>query len=408
MISASDTSVSDAAAFLGARGVTATFLVPTATGLEKSILDATEPVRRYLADSGVHNYAEQPQGQADKVILRAYFHSVVGTRETTVSLYRPETKTGDPRIWFSGLNHYAQAGNLLAIFAHGTDDLHVVNMSEPSVVAMFDDPETELARTARAQSRTAVAEELFAKLREIALAGWIASKRVSDTGIGFTLETLLGINANSSKSPDYKGIELKAGRHHGPAGSKRSNRVTLFSQVPDWKLTNTLRGLDATTAVALITGDPTLGTYHATVLPRANPQGVRSQLQQRGADMHFQTVLERQARQQLVHVWDLAKLQRRLKTKHPETYFVTAEARMRSDGIEEFRYTTATYTSGPVVANLGPMLAEGTVSLDYTFRGLSDANTVRDHGYLFRTTAKHLPALMTQAKRFDLVAGVGM
>lgn len=34
----------------------------------------------------------------------------------------------------------------------------------------------------------------------------------ADTAIGRTLETLLGININSSKQPDYKGIELKAFR----------------------------------------------------------------------------------------------------------------------------------------------------------------------------------------------------
>ena len=31
-------------------------------------------------------------------------------------------------------------------------------------------------------------------------------------GVGYTLETLLGIAANSSKAPDYKGIEIKSGR----------------------------------------------------------------------------------------------------------------------------------------------------------------------------------------------------
>ena len=57
------------------------------------------------------------------------------------------------------------------------------------------------------------------------------SKRKGPTGVGFTLETLLGITENNRQAPDYKGIELKAGRlnHKMPR-----SRTTLFSKIPDW------------------------------------------------------------------------------------------------------------------------------------------------------------------------------
>ena len=49
--------------------------------------------------------------------------------------------------------------------------------------------------------------------------------------VGYTLETLLGIQANSSKHPDYKGIELKSSR-------KRNLKGTLLSMVPNWSISN--------------------------------------------------------------------------------------------------------------------------------------------------------------------------
>jgi hypothetical protein len=52
----------------------------------------------------------------------------------------------------------------------------------------------------------------------------------ADTAVGRTLEAALGIQINSSKKPDYKGIELKSFRN------KRDNRKNLFAQVPDWEL----------------------------------------------------------------------------------------------------------------------------------------------------------------------------
>ena len=35
------------------------FLVPTQTGLEKSIMDATYSIRQFLSDSKIHNYQNQ-------------------------------------------------------------------------------------------------------------------------------------------------------------------------------------------------------------------------------------------------------------------------------------------------------------------------------------------------------------
>ena len=82
---------------------------------------------------------------------------------------------------------------------------------------------------------SSVSDELLSKLEKISNKGFIRSMRTGDTGVGFTLETLLGIPANSSKTPDYKGIEIKSSR-------TRNKKDTLFSMVPNWKLSNIKSG----------------------------------------------------------------------------------------------------------------------------------------------------------------------
>ena len=90
------------------RGMNVTFIVPTETGLEKSIMDATEEVRTYLEMTGGHSYDSQCQGQEHKKQIVTKLASRGEVVDTTTSLYRPQTKNGDPRIWISGLKKHAQ------------------------------------------------------------------------------------------------------------------------------------------------------------------------------------------------------------------------------------------------------------------------------------------------------------
>ena len=66
-------------------------------------------------------------------------------------------------------------------------------------------------------------------MRAINKKGFIKSIGKGHKAVGETLENILGIKPNSSKNPDYKGIELKS-------STNLKNRSTLFSQVPNWKL----------------------------------------------------------------------------------------------------------------------------------------------------------------------------
>ena len=72
------------------------------------------------------------------------------------------------------------------------------------------------------------AEELLDRLKEINSKGYITDAP-GDTGVGYTLETPLGIPANSSQAPDFRGIEIKS--------VQRSQDQTHHCfQVPNWSL----------------------------------------------------------------------------------------------------------------------------------------------------------------------------
>ena len=91
---------------------------PTQTGLEKSIMDATGPVRLFLKENNIHDYQYQNQGPDNKTIIKSYFIERDALTTSAASLYRPNTKKGDPRIWFKGLPTYAKPNDVLGIIAH--------------------------------------------------------------------------------------------------------------------------------------------------------------------------------------------------------------------------------------------------------------------------------------------------
>ena len=364
-----------------ARGVEAAFLVPTDTGLGKSIMDAHGQLRDYLRREGLHDYAAQAQGPASKKVVRAWHLGAAGRVEAKASLYRPETKEGDPRIWVTGLPRHARAGNLLAIFAHA-GELYVANASAPGVVESLDDPSSPLGRLVReiALAKGGPATELLGKLRGIAAGGFVRSLRRGPTGVGMTLETLLGIQANSSKAPDYKGIEIKASRTSAKGG--QAVRSTLFSKVPDWNRS----AVKSAVELLRLHGYDKEGRrqLYCSMGNEANSLGLFLAVE--GEDLHAMRGTTPSPAK--VVQWAMDGLRDALAQKHRETFWVKAVARRCRDGAEEFQYATVVHTRAPMVSNLDALLGNGRVEVDFLLHlvpGHAGAKPrARDHGYLFK------------------------
>jgi hypothetical protein len=227
-------------------------------------------------------------------------------------------------------------------------------------------------------------EEVIQLLREISSREFIESKGGGDRGVGFTLEELLGIKSNSSKNPDYKGIELKTTRRT-TAGRLVSRRKGLFSQVPDWPSS----ALDERQLVQKYgyrrPGSAQLRLY-CTVGATPNPQSLFL-ISDEVAEIIENLAKNSSGGDDKVLQWSTVSLQDALRIKHPETLWITAENRINSAGIEEFHYVEAIYTKSPLVHNFGPLVTSGSITVDFTIKGLASGAT-KNHGYLFKITPR--------------------
>jgi hypothetical protein len=68
--------------------------------------------------------------------------------------------------------------------------------------------------------------EFIEKITKIKEMGYVSSHRAGDTGIGKTLEDLLGITENNISGPDFSNYELKAARKNSVS------MLTLFTKAP--------------------------------------------------------------------------------------------------------------------------------------------------------------------------------
>jgi hypothetical protein len=369
--------------------VEAALLVPTPNGLEKSIFDATDGLREYLAGRGYHDYEAQPQGQDHKVLKQAFLVRPHSLEPTQVSLYRPTTKNGDPRIWLGHpVRAYAGAYNLLALTViDGT--LYVLNMSDPSVQVSLDDAGSPFRKLVdRLDHGDGAASELLGLLRGVSSKGYLRTLRPGDTGIGYTLETMLGIAANSRQAPDYKGIEIKAKRSRIGADS---NRSTLFSKVPNWKLSPVKNALGLLNARGYLDADGRLSLYHT--LSARGPNSLALALDIDADNDWLRQVYHDPATGRVVHdvTWEIPVLKNDLAAKHRQTFWVRALCRGTGEN-EEFHYVEVQHTRRPMTANFVALIEAGIITVDYALHKKSETRA-RDHGYLFKIHPDNLGAL---------------
>lgn len=343
----------------------------TQTGLEKHIIDANRGVRAYLRTSGFHEYDGQPLGDAGRVVRPASLVDAAGRRDTFVSLYRPKTKTGDPRLWIGGLPELAAPHDLLALTVVD-GELVVTNLSAIEVVAPTSwgepresqlhlevgEPRAQHLLPAYAQvlavdplSEPNV-DEALRLLRIVASHGWIDGDGSKDTAVGRTLETALGIPMNSKERPDLLGCELKAFRKSG-------NRVSLFSKVPDWSSSHIKSSRDLVLAYGREFEDG-LRIRHTVVHGQPNSYGLGLLLDRASDELHL--VDHDRAGLRLV-TWSLVALKAKLAAKHRRTFWLRADTRQGPRG-EQFRYVSARLTRDPRIDLIGDLIDARVISLD--------------------------------------------
>ena len=371
-----------------------TLIEQTETGLVKSIMDATGSVRSFLKSQNVHDFELQKQGQESKIQITSFLISPDSLVNSVASLYRPNTKKGDPRIWFKGLGAYSKANDILGIIAFESD-LYVLNITQLDlhnlIESKISNPLQDLVNEIN-QISNEVAEELLILLNKIAAKGPVPAMLNADTAIGRTLETLLGIDINSSKKPDYKGIELKSYR------DKRGNRKNLFAQVPDWNLSKFKSSAEILNNFGYNRGDDFKLYCTVSSLIR-NSQGLMLKM-----DSKVNQLLENSDKTNVGDfiVWGLETLHKRLLEKHNETFWIAADSKT-IDGKEYFQYKKVEHTKKPIVSQFDILLEQGIITLDHLIKRKPKGSVV-EKGPIFKIKPNSLDLLFPPSKSYSLLS----
>jgi len=356
----------------------------TPTMLNKSIIDASHPFRLLLQENFNINFNEMGRGRENgisgeiKLLINGQFETRV------ISFYRPKTKDGDPRFWISRLHNNLNAFDMILLTIWG-NKLYAIPLIgdiytfENALKQVFFINQNYLPREVL---------ELQEYIKNIYRNGWIETRKAGDTGVGYTFESLIGIEANSSKEPDYKGIEIKCSR------GRSSTLQTLFSKTPNYAdLQNKRRDLVINNGY----WDSVRSRYALYITIKAS--AINSKGWQLFVDANNEKIHVTQHGKMVIY-YDYQILKDSLAQKHKKTIFIKAQSSKRGVGIpEQFLYDTAYYCEESSFTNFIRLLEEGKISLDFAIHHDPETRKTRDHGFLWRINKEYISSLFkTQVK----------
>ena len=214
--------------------------------------------------------------------------------------------------------------------------------------------------------------EFIGLFDDIAKRGYIKSLRPGDTGIGYTFETLCGIEENNDQTADFKGIEIKCKQ---VKETKTGGRINLFQRAPTWNAKST--GIER----LRVLGRPdTEGRYscYSQVSGTANNLGLqlRTDLSDEQIDLLRNNVP--------FGYWSHPALAKRLSEKHSRAVFVKAHVRT-SGGQQSFHYKEIVYCEKPSINRFVDLVDSRRIVFEFTMSERENG-TVRNHGYPWRLT----------------------
>ena len=217
--------------------------------------------------------------------------------------------------------------------------------------------------------------KIFSKIKE---QGFVRSKRRGPTGVGHTLQELLGIKEDNIALPDLQNAELKA--HRIGANSM----ITLFTfNRKAWKM----KPLDAIRKYGTPDINGRLGLYFTMSLT-PNSQGLF-------LHTDSQAISVRHISGELIAQWQLEDLKQQFVRKFPGMILVSAFCEERA-GVEWFHYTRARLLTGTSAETLLHQIQSGNIMVDLR---LHDKGTrARNHGTGFRAFEDKLPLLFNNVR----------
>lgn len=207
---------------------------------------------------------------------------------------------------------------------------------------------------------------------------WIKSERRGSTGVGHTLEKLIGLPENNIASPDLGTIELKAHRMNS------NSMITLFTfNRKVWKM----KPLDAIKKYGTPDKSGRLGLYF-TMSRIPNSTGLFLHIES-------ETISVRHVSGEIVAEWQLQALAERFVKKIPALILVSAFSEMRGDD-EWLKFDRARLLTGTSAAIIRSQILAGNILVDLRLH--DKITSARNHGTGFRAHEDKLPSLFQTVK----------
>lgn len=209
--------------------------------------------------------------------------------------------------------------------------------------------------------------EFKTKYSEIKSLGFIKSHRRGNTGVGHTLEQLLGLTENCISGPDLEGNELKAARKG--AGGKQ----TLFTKEGEWIVSQQdyiqTYGFPHTSKIGEMSGQ-------STVTKSVNKRGLYIKTtNDYCAVMHSNTIIVK---------WDWETLVEQFAIKFPACVKVFADVE-KKNGVEYFHYNEAYLYTGTDKSLFRTAVEEDLIAIDIRMRTQNTIGKgIRNRGTAFR------------------------
>jgi hypothetical protein len=233
--------------------------------------------------------------------------------------------------------------------------------------------------------RSMTLSQLVEKLEEIRNNGYIKTHRAHDTGVGKTLEDLLGIAENNLQVPDVGEVELKGQR------IESGSMLTLVTKSPEPRGVNR-RLFDR----YRYKDEDGLYNLHSTVYgSRINPQGFKVTFKE------DKLVLDNW--DNIMASWPMSVFDKVLKSKAEKILLAFAETRGKPrTNSESFHYIEAYLLSDLDQERFKTAIAKGRLKVDIrigVYRSGKRKGQYHDHGTAFRINKRDFLELFGTFKR---------
>jgi len=228
--------------------------------------------------------------------------------------------------------------------------------------------------------------ELIRKLKDIEKRGYIKTHRVGTTGVGKTLEDLLGITENNIPGPNAAMIELKSARKNA------KSMLTLLTKSPLPPKANSV--LLERFGYESARGNKRKELHTTVTAKEFNTLKGKPGFK---IDIRKDRVNLTTPENEIIGYWDKETLKNSFERKLPKLLYVKAETRGK-DSNEEFWFNEAWLLSGFDFDNFIQLLKERVILVDIRIGQYPDGRP-HDHGTGFRVFPGKLDLCFSHRKR---------